>query len=141
MSPTSRTTAQREVRLDGVANDGSAGENDFVKADVEGAVGGTAGDTLIGNTGDNFLQGLDGADTITGANGEDALCGDGTASSDSYFFGYCELSSGGAADNLNGGNGDDQLSGGGGADVLDGGAGARAASTPPTSARGSPTSP
>ena len=112
------------VKLDGVANDGSAGENEFVKADVEGAVGGTAGDTLIGNAGDNFLQGLDGGDTITGGNGEDSLCGDGQASSDSYYFVYCELYTGGGVDSLNGGNGDDVLSGGGAADVLDGGAGA-----------------
>lgn len=70
------------VTLDDAANDGQAGEQDNVRADVERVVGGSAGDTLTGS---------DGADTLDGGGGPDTLTG------------------GDAADTLNGGEGDDAI--------------------------------
>jgi Ca2+-binding RTX toxin-like protein len=60
------------VTLDGVANDGAAGENDRVGADVEAAAGGAGADALTGNDGPNALRGGGGADTLTGAGGVDS---------------------------------------------------------------------
>ena len=65
------------VTLDGVANDGSAGENDRVKIDVENIIGGTAVDTLTGNTLDNVITSRDGvADTVTCDAGNDTVNAD-----------------------------------------------------------------
>jgi Ca2+-binding RTX toxin-like protein len=65
------------VTLDGVANDGSAGENDRVKSDVENIIGGTAVDTLTGNTLDNVITSRDGvADTVTCDAGNDTVNAD-----------------------------------------------------------------
>jgi Ca2+-binding RTX toxin-like protein len=63
------------VSLDGQANDGPAGENDHVLADVEGAIGGYAADLLTGNAGDGVLDGLEGNDLIIDPGGEDLLAG------------------------------------------------------------------
>ncbi|HEX8105488.1 MAG TPA: calcium-binding protein [Solirubrobacteraceae bacterium] len=97
--------------LDGTANDGPAGENDFVKSDVENLEGGPGNDTLSGNAVANRIVGNQGTDTINGFGGDDDLFGDGTYSG-----------SGGAADTLNGGAGQDLLTGGTGPDVVSGGA-------------------
>ena len=65
------------MTLDGVANDGSAGENDRVKADVENIIGGTAVDTLTGNTLDNVITSRDGvADSVTCGTGNDTVNAD-----------------------------------------------------------------
>jgi hypothetical protein len=63
------------VSLDGVANDGPAGEKDHVGADVEGAIGGYGDDVLIGNSADGVLAGLEGDDRIVDSGGEDLLDG------------------------------------------------------------------
>ncbi len=63
---------------------------------IENAVGGSAGDTIIGNNLANRLDGRAGNDTLTGGIGADILLG---------------------------GAGNDVLNGGGSSDVLDGGAG------------------
>ena len=86
------------VTLDGLANDGESGENDFVAADVENLTGGKNNDTLTGN---------DLANTLIGGPGNDTLAGKGAQ-----------------PDHLVGGPGNDTLDGGsvGSAhDVLDGG--------------------
>ena len=54
------------VTLDGVGNDGEAGENDFVASDVENITGGSKNDTLIGNDKANKLLGGSGNDTLNG---------------------------------------------------------------------------
>jgi Ca2+-binding RTX toxin-like protein len=119
------------VTLDGVANDGQAGEADNVQIDVE-TVYGTAqndvlsaagsakhkhleasggDDTLTGGSGGDFLDGGQGADTLSGGGGGDTL-----------HSGYDEP---GAAttDRMDGGDGDDTFGTGLGADDIVGGGG------------------
>jgi len=83
--------------LDGVANDGVAGENENVPADVEGLQGGAYDDKLSGSgAGNDTLRGGGGADDLEGWAGDDVLQGE---------------------------EGDDTLHPNAGADVLDGGPG------------------
>ena len=73
-----RTTAVT-VTLDGLRNDGEAGENDLVEADVEDVFGGAGNDTIVGDVQSNDLNGLSGDDTLDGGLGPDILYGgDGT---------------------------------------------------------------
>jgi Ca2+-binding RTX toxin-like protein len=88
------------VTLDGVADDGGAGEGDNVEPDVEDVTGGSAADTLVGNASDNELVGGAGDDTISGGAGNDGLIG------------------GAGRDTIDGGAGHDDLEGGSGADTL-----------------------
>ena len=55
---------------------GQSGENDTI-ANVEGAVGGGAGDSLVGNASGNVLLGLGGDDVLIGLAGQDSLDGGG----------------------------------------------------------------
>jgi Ca2+-binding RTX toxin-like protein len=64
------------LSLDGVANDGYAGEGDNVLADVEGLTGGGGRDVLIGSGRDDTLSGGDDNDAIDGRGGSDVLYGD-----------------------------------------------------------------
>ncbi len=96
-----------QVALDGgdwtgVTQDGIA--TDRIR-NVEGVIGGRAGDTLTGDKKPNRLIGNDGDDTLTGAAGRDSLQG------------------GDGNDSLVGGRGDDDIQGDVGADVLSGGRG------------------
>ena len=61
--------------IDGVANDGEAGEGDNIATDVESIVGGSAGDTLTGGAGNETLIGGAGNDTLSGLAGDDVLDG------------------------------------------------------------------
>lgn len=63
------------VTLDGVANDGAAGENDNVAGDVEDVFGTDSADKLTGNAAENTLDGNAGDDTIDGGPGSDGLFG------------------------------------------------------------------
>jgi Ca2+-binding RTX toxin-like protein len=63
------------VSLDGVANDGQAGEGDNVNATVEHVTGGGGPDTLTGSAAANYFYGGDGNDTLTGGDGNDNLQG------------------------------------------------------------------
>ena len=73
-----RTRCLREsCRSTMLANDGEAGENDNVNADIENATGGSGADTITGNGGVNRLDGGPGADTLNGGNGNDTLVGPG----------------------------------------------------------------
>ena len=60
--------------LDGVANDGRAGERDNI-LNAEDLIGGNASDTLVGNAGPNLLRGLSGDDRLLGRAGNDTLIG------------------------------------------------------------------
>jgi hypothetical protein len=93
------------LSLDGVANDGAAGEGDNIGADVLTVVGGYGADTFSGNSAANAFEGGEGNDTMAGAGGDDNLVG------------------GAGNDRLAGGDGQDVLGGESGDDVLDGGAG------------------
>jgi hypothetical protein len=79
------------LTIDGQANDGEAGEGDNVGTDVEGIVGGSAGDTLTGSDAANVLSGGAGNDTIGGLGGDDTIDG------------------GAGADHLDGGAGADSV--------------------------------
>ncbi|WP_246748625.1 M10 family metallopeptidase C-terminal domain-containing protein [Rhizobium setariae] len=83
-------------------------------AEIENAIGGNAGDLLMGNEQDNRLAGLGGEDTLLGSAGSDTLLGD---KGDDWLDG------GTGNDTLDGGTGDDALIGGIGDDTLDGGTG------------------
>jgi Ca2+-binding RTX toxin-like protein len=67
------------ITLDGVADDGPtfSGQNDNIKADVEGALGTASGDTLRGpaTATANTLVGYGGSDTLDGKLGNDSLTG------------------------------------------------------------------
>lgn len=52
------------ISLDGVANDGAAGEGDNVAPDVEKVFGGKGDDTIVGDAKRNFVYGLAGDDII-----------------------------------------------------------------------------
>jgi Ca2+-binding RTX toxin-like protein len=97
------------VTLDGIANDGEAGENDNIRLDVEDVIGGARADTLTGSATANHLYGLEGADVLNGLAGDDTLTG------------------GLGADTANGGDGQDTFDqagpGGDGGDLFNGGAG------------------
>jgi serralysin len=63
------------VSLDGLANDGIAGERDNVGTDVEDIEGGDGNDRLAGNAGANVIDGFGGDDVILGGGGNDELLG------------------------------------------------------------------
>jgi Ca2+-binding RTX toxin-like protein len=107
-----------DVTLEGQANDGPAGENDNVGADIENVLGGTAGDKLTAGPSSVILQGNGGDDVLAAGPGDDLLFG------------------GQGSDQLTGSDGDDMLQDDnptpalsdadpppGGNDKLDGGAG------------------
>jgi Ca2+-binding RTX toxin-like protein len=98
-----------DVTLDGIANDGAAGERDLVGSDVEQVTGGPGPNRLVGGPGDETLDGGRGADTVVGGDGADTLSGGGLDE---------------AADGLDGGPGPDTVDGGPGNDTATGGAGA-----------------
>ena len=64
------------LSLDDTSNDGEEGENDVLAADFERLLGGSASDTLIGNSGAERLEGGDGDDTLDGNRGIDVVRGD-----------------------------------------------------------------
>jgi hypothetical protein len=63
------------VTLDGVADDGAAGEGDNVAPDVEDVFGTEGPDNLVGSAAENTLDGNGGNDTISGGPGSDGLFG------------------------------------------------------------------
>ena len=81
------------ANLDGLANDGSTGENDTIKTDIENLMGGAGNDTLTGSStvppaspgvtvGANRIDGLGGNDVMVGLAGNDVL--DGGAGDDTF---------------------------------------------------------
>jgi Ca2+-binding RTX toxin-like protein len=98
------------VSLDGEKNDGEVGEADIVGTDVEGIIGGTGKDMLVGDARGNTLWGHDGDDTLIGNGG-------GYAPNQPGLF---------VPDTLAGNDGNDMIHGGpaGSAyDIVDGGVG------------------
>ncbi len=74
------------VTLDGVPDDGAAGEGDDVRPDVEHVIGTSADDTLIGSGGPDTLDGAGGTDRLEGLGGGDTLIG-GSGANDATFGG------------------------------------------------------
>ena len=66
-------TQALDLSIDGLANDGGAGESDNVALDVENVTGGSGNDDLHGSDGDNRLDGGPGTDTLFGGRGDDRL--------------------------------------------------------------------
>jgi hypothetical protein len=97
------------VRMGGDLNAGAAGEHDRALS-FEHAIGGAAGDRLIGNRQANWLTGLGGDDRLDSGAGKDDLSG---GQGRDRLFGR------GGDDRIDGGAGVDVLSCGGGHDVLD----------------------
>lgn len=74
---------------DGVAgDDGSAGERDTIRTDVEDLAGGWGDDLLVGTSGPNLIRGGAGADVIRGGGGNDELySGDGSRTGIDKLYG------------------------------------------------------
>jgi Ca2+-binding RTX toxin-like protein len=70
-----QATAGVQATLDGVANDGVAGEGDDVQATIEVIEGGPFGDRLVGDESNERLIGNGGDDTIDGGLGADEIFG------------------------------------------------------------------
>lgn len=89
-----RRSARVEVRVgNGLADDGEAGELDAIQGDVEGVLGGSGDDLLIGHGAANLLRGGPGDDELEGQGGPDVLDGgpgtntlDGGAASDTVTY-------------------------------------------------------
>ena len=76
-------SAPQNISINGVANDGLAGEADNVLLTVENATGGSANDTITGSAANNTLSGGRGNDSIRGGDRSDTL--NGGAGSDRLF--------------------------------------------------------
>jgi hypothetical protein len=103
-------TAAVTVRLNGLADDGAAGEGDNVLGNVTGITGGSGDDRLeagptasglFGEAGDDALAGSPQDDSIDGGDGDDSI--DGRAGND-------HLTGDAGADDLRGGDGFDEAS-------------------------------
>lgn len=128
------------VTLDGVANDGQAGENDNIGATFQNITGGPGPDFLAGNDSVNTISGMAGDDTIMGRKGTDVLSGgDGGGDVIDYsYFTAAESATvsldnvinepegeniGSAFEGISGGAGIDTLIGNDGANTIRGGGG------------------
>lgn len=63
------------VTLNGIANDGEAGEGDHVCASIHRVTGGSGNDKIFGSNGENWLYGMGGNDELYGGSGDDYLVG------------------------------------------------------------------
>ena len=100
------------VDLDGVADDGAAGEKDNALNTIEYVDGGAGNDTITADQSlyqSMQLRGNGGNDTLTGGSNYDSIYG--AAGTDT-------LKGGGGSDSLYGGEGNDKLEGGDGGDVF-----------------------
>lgn len=99
------------ISLNETADDGSPGERDNVRADIEWIQGSPHADVFTGNDGPNSFAGAGGDDRLVGAGANDAL--DGGDGNDT-------LAGGPGTDSLHGDSGDDTIHGGPGRDALHG---------------------
>jgi hypothetical protein len=65
------TTTPVVADLDGIRDDGTAGEQDRIRADVENLTGSSSDDTLTGSPLTNALEGGPGKDSVNGGAGDD----------------------------------------------------------------------
>jgi Ca2+-binding RTX toxin-like protein len=101
------------VTMDGVFDDGEAGESDSVAADIEDAIGGIGDNVMVGSASGNDLSGGPGNDIIDGGSGDDTLNGG---------LGSDRQTGGAGNDFVFGDDGDDTILEGAGNDVVSGGA-------------------
>lgn len=98
----------------------STGETSHLLYNLEGIVGGGAGDRLYGNDSANYIAGGGGSDKIWGEGGDDTL--EGAEFSRIYGGKGADLINGGReADTIEGNAGDDTIDGEGGNDLITGG--------------------
>ena len=127
----STRTANLNVSLDGVANDGESGEGDNVLSTIEIVNAGSGNDTidassvstsvtLQGNGGNDSLLGGAAADSLIGGLGADTI--NGNAGSDTIYGGIPDDTVVGddGANSLSGGDDDDLISGGNGNNFISG---------------------
>jgi Ca2+-binding RTX toxin-like protein len=95
------------ISLDGIANDGLAGELDNIHPDIETVGGGPGNDLIVGSPGPDRLWGGDGGDVIHGGAGDDWLSGDDGDDVIDGGAGNDELIGGCMTDRLVGGPGSD----------------------------------
>jgi Ca2+-binding RTX toxin-like protein len=125
-------TTPVNVTLDGVANDGAAGENDNIPPSVSRVLGGSAADVINSAAApfQTFLEGGPGNDRLSGnfglfgGVGDDILTFTGTGAGSLFGGdGNDTITGGPSTDNIGGGNGNDTLIGGGDQDSMFGGPG------------------
>ena len=115
-------TSALTLTVDGLANDGQAGEGDDLR-EVEQLTGGAESDTLVGSGAADLLDGGPGDDQVAGLGGDDDLRGganDGGSDGLDGGPGRDLLQGGPGDDSVAGGDGDDRGSGGGGSDSVSG---------------------
>lgn len=99
------------ISLNGVADDGAAGEGDNVDSDIEGFDGTSGNDVFNGSAGPEQFAGGGGSDELHGAGGDDDLHG-GSGDDQIYGDGGNDTLQGSlAADTVDGGPGTDQIYG------------------------------
>ncbi len=121
------------VTIDDVTGDGSPGEGDDVRTDIEAVTGSQHADNLTANpsvptrlsggNGDDALSGGANADRLSGEGGDDRLSGGDAVDVLDGGPGSDDLAGGPGNDRLAGGHDSDRIAGDDGADVLDGGPG------------------
>ncbi len=121
--PTTGVPIPVNVSLDGVANDGAAGENDNAQADFEDLSSGGGDDTLTGNDSENEINGGSGNDTINGLGNDDNLSGSAGNDTVNGGTGQDSVSGSDGNDTLSGNEGNDTLGTDPGSDSLSGGTG------------------
>jgi Ca2+-binding RTX toxin-like protein len=105
-------TANVNVDLDGVADDGESGEGDNAGADIEEIFGGAGHDVLTGTDDPNVqnrLVGGPGNDTLTGLAGVDRMFGNDGQDTFLGGEGNDDFDGDAGADVFNGGNGTDEV--------------------------------
>lgn len=102
------------ITLNGVANDGEAGENDQVSNSIENVVTGSGNDKITASAAANTVTGNNGDDVINGGDEKDVLRG---------LAGLDVINGGGGNDTVDGGVGNDVLRGDAGNDTILGGDG------------------
>jgi hypothetical protein len=95
------------LSVDGVANDGAAGEGDNIGADIGTIIGGHGSDVMTGNDRRNAFGGGEGDDVLSGGGSDDTLGG---GPGNDRVFGED------GQDVVAGGDGDDYIVGGAGVD-------------------------
>ena len=93
------------VSLDGVANDGPAGQTDNAGTDIENIKGTGGDDTLVGDSDRNLIEGFAGNDTLRGGTPPATR----TSTTIIGFVGDDTLDGGIGSDQMHGAGGDDRL--------------------------------
>jgi hypothetical protein len=116
----SEKTSGLTLDIDNRADDGSAGEKDNIKTDVENITGGSGNDKITGNSEPNSLIGGSGNDVISGGSGDDNVNSGVGNDNIQVGDGNDYVDAGDGNDSVTGGDGNDLVIGGDGSDRLNG---------------------